>query len=68
MEYSLPYAGDNFVRYSGEVPRVAEHQLFAWQAAEQGADLHILADPTKAEIMHRQFKVCNFISMFGNAI
>ncbi len=32
----LPYAGDNFVRHSGEVSKFAERQLFAWEAAEKG--------------------------------
>ncbi|EGD78289.1 pre-mRNA-splicing factor SLU7 [Salpingoeca rosetta] len=56
-EKDLPYAGDNFVRYSGDVPKVAEKQVFAWDAANKGAELHLQADPTKAELMHKQFKV-----------
>ena len=53
----LPYAGDNFVRYSGDVSKVAERQLFAWEAADKGANIHLQADPTKAELMHKNFKV-----------
>lgn len=33
------YAGDNFVRYTGDVSTVAERQLFAWEAAEKGKGL-----------------------------
>eukprot|EP00049_Salpingoeca_infusionum_P003174 m.64242 g.64242 ORF g.64242 m.64242 type:complete len:625 (-) comp11995_c0_seq1:314-2188(-) len=53
----LHYAGDNFVRYTGDVPAMAERQLFAWDAAEKGSSLHLQADPTLAELAHKKFKV-----------
>ena len=31
--------------------------VFAWEAYEHGNDIHPLADPTKLEIMHKEFKV-----------
>ena len=31
--------------------------VFAWEAYEHGNDIHPLADPTKLEVMHREFKV-----------
>lgn len=66
-----PYVGDNFVRISGDAIKLAETQLFAWDAAEQGeqlqdvvgdggggvaAELHPQANPTQAEMLQRQFK------------
>eukprot|EP00042_Codosiga_hollandica_P053058 m.684956 g.684956 ORF g.684956 m.684956 type:complete len:208 (-) comp58616_c0_seq1:185-808(-) len=51
------YAGDNFVRYGGEVPKFAEEQLFAWEAHARGNDVNVLTDPTKLELMHKEFKV-----------
>ncbi|KAG0243360.1 mRNA splicing protein [Actinomortierella wolfii] len=51
----LNYAGDNFQRYSGDTSNVAKLQLFAWQSAEKGSDIHMQANPTQAEMLHRQF-------------
>lgn len=51
-----PYAGDNFVRYSGEANRFARSQLFAWEAADKGVELHQQAEPTKLELLHKEFK------------
>lgn len=31
--------------------------VFAWEAYERGADVHILADPTKLELLHKTYKV-----------
>lgn len=39
---SLKYAGDNFVRYSGQVPQFAETQLFAWDASNRGTDVSVM--------------------------
>jgi len=38
----LAYAGDNFLRYSGEAKKVSELQSFAFKAAEQGSDINII--------------------------
>lgn len=53
---AAPYAGDNFVRYSGEANRFARSQLFAWEAYEKGVELHQQAEPTKLELLHKEFK------------
>ncbi|KAG6837494.1 hypothetical protein H0H93_008419 [Arthromyces matolae] len=50
------FAGDNFLRYSGEAPAVQELQLFAWQAAARGNDVHFNANPTQGELLHQEFK------------
>ena len=30
--------------------------MFAWEAYEKGADVHLQADPTKLELLAREFK------------
>lgn len=54
--FQVPYFGDNFVRYSGEANRFAKSQMFAWEAYEKGVDAHQQADPTKLELLHKEFK------------
>uniref|UniRef100_A0A8C7ZWD7 Pre-mRNA-splicing factor SLU7 n=1 Tax=Oryzias sinensis TaxID=183150 RepID=A0A8C7ZWD7_9TELE len=51
------YAGDNFARYSGATISMAQTQLFAWEAYERGSEVHLQADPTKLELLHRSFRV-----------
>ena len=31
--------------------------VFAWEAYEKGADVHLQADPTKLELLHKEYKV-----------
>ncbi|KAJ7268758.1 pre-mRNA-splicing factor SLU7 [Mycena haematopus] len=50
------FAGDNFFRYSGEAQDVQQLQLFAWQAAARGNDVHLNANPTQGELLHQEFK------------
>lgn len=51
------YGGENFVRYSGDTLKVGEVQSFAWQAHDRGVDVHLQAEPTKAELLHKEFRV-----------
>jgi pre-mRNA-processing factor SLU7 len=53
---ATPYIGDNYVRYSGDVNNFAKSQLFAWEAYEKGVDVHQQAEPTKLELLHKEFK------------
>uniref|UniRef100_T1J8Q9 Pre-mRNA-splicing factor SLU7 n=1 Tax=Strigamia maritima TaxID=126957 RepID=T1J8Q9_STRMM len=52
----VQYAGDNFVRYSGDTRKHATAQLFAWEAYEKGVDVHLLAEPTKLELLNQEFE------------
>jgi pre-mRNA-processing factor SLU7 len=52
----LDYAGDNFVRYSGDTRKIAEQQLYEFAAYERGQSVHMLAMPTQAEKLHEQFQ------------
>ena len=46
------FAGENFLRYSGEAPEVQKLQLFAWNAAARGNDVHVNANPTQGQLLH----------------
>ncbi|XP_077330253.1 pre-mRNA-splicing factor SLU7 [Lithobates pipiens] len=52
----VSYAGDNFVRYTGDTISMAQTQLFAWEAYEKGSEVHLQADPTKLEVLCKSFK------------
>lgn len=53
---NVPYVGDNYVRYSGEANKFNHTQIFAWEAYEKGVDVHVQAEPTKLELLHKEFK------------
>jgi pre-mRNA-processing factor SLU7 len=51
------YAGDNFARVSGDAVALADTQLFAWDATDQGVgEIHPQANPSQAEMLKKQFK------------
>jgi pre-mRNA-processing factor SLU7 len=52
-----PIVGENFVRATGDVNKVNSAQVFAWQAAEKGVDIHLQALPTKTELIQKEFEV-----------
>lgn len=50
------FAGENFIRYTGDTLEAYDAQKFAWNASEKGVDVHLNAEPTRAEMVHKQFK------------
>lgn len=50
------YKGENFVRFTGDTGKHGEAQLFAWEAYERGVDVHLLAEPTKLEMLEREYQ------------
>merc|ERR1719362_2041799 len=52
----VDYAGDNFVRISGDTVNHAQSSLFAWDASRKGLDVHVLAEPTKLEVLKKEFE------------
>ncbi|KAJ2453334.1 mRNA splicing protein [Coemansia sp. RSA 2336] len=53
----LAYAGDNFIRYSGEAQQVLQRQVFAWEASERGnSSAHVQANPTQTALLYNEFK------------
>ncbi|CAH0720217.1 unnamed protein product, partial [Brenthis ino] len=51
------YAGENFVRFTGDTRAHAAAQLFAWEARARGLDVHLLAEPTKLQQLRRQYEM-----------
>jgi pre-mRNA-processing factor SLU7 len=51
----LEYAGDNFMRFTGETRNMTETMVFAWQAAERGNDVHLQANPSQAEFLYKEY-------------
>ncbi len=51
----VDYAGDNFVRVSGDTVDHAKSTLFAWEAGAKGLDVHSLAEPTKLEALRKEY-------------
>lgn len=51
----VDFAGENFVRYSGDTQKHATAQLFAWEAHGKGVDVHVLAEPTKLELLQHEY-------------
>lgn len=50
------YYGENFVRFTGDTNKHAKAQLFAWEAYEKGVDVHLLAEPTKLELLQKEYE------------
>lgn len=50
------FAGENFIRYSGDTQKHAQAQLFAWEAHGKGVDVHVLAEPTKLELLQIEYE------------
>lgn len=51
----MQFAGDNYLRHSGDAARIQKLQLFAWQSAARGNDVHMNANPTQGELLHKDF-------------
>ncbi|KAK0170282.1 hypothetical protein PV328_010861 [Microctonus aethiopoides] len=51
----VDYKGENFVRLTGDTQVHANAQLFAWEAHKKGVDVHLLAEPTKLELLKQEY-------------
>lgn len=53
----LQFAGDNFHRISGDAVKLADTQLFAWDAEKRGVvEVHPQANPSQAELLKQKFR------------
>lgn len=52
----MKFAGDNFLRYSGDSTNLQKLQLFAWQSAQRGNNVNVAANPTAGELLHKEFQ------------
>eukprot|EP00538_Stauroneis_constricta_P011417 CAMPEP_0119548946 /NCGR_PEP_ID=MMETSP1352-20130426/2749_1 /TAXON_ID=265584 /ORGANISM="Stauroneis constricta, Strain CCMP1120" /LENGTH=656 /DNA_ID=CAMNT_0007594359 /DNA_START=43 /DNA_END=2010 /DNA_ORIENTATION=- len=51
------FVGDNFTRISGDAIKMAETQMFAWDAETKGiGEVHAQANPSQAELLNKKFK------------
>ncbi|KAI9350525.1 Pre-mRNA splicing Prp18-interacting factor-domain-containing protein [Zopfochytrium polystomum] len=62
----LTYAGDNFVRWTGDAPQMAQLQKFAWDAADRGnTDVNLNANPTQGELLYRHQQHKSILEKYG---
>lgn len=52
----VPFAGENFIRYTGESKDFAQAQVFALDAMDKGVDVHFHAEPTKAAVLRKSYR------------
>lgn len=50
------FAGENYVRFTGDTDKHAQAQIFAWEAYGKGVDVHLLAEPTKLELLQHEYE------------
>lgn len=55
-EGSSEFKGENFIRYNEDTHEINNRQMFAWDVSNKGDELHLQADPTLAEMMHKQHR------------
>jgi len=51
----VDYAGDNIVRITGGSVDHAQSQMFVWDAGHKGLEVHAQAEPTKLEVLKKEF-------------
>jgi pre-mRNA-processing factor SLU7 len=54
-EIDSVFVGDNFVRWTGDGVEMLKSQSFVWQAYDKGVDINLQADPTRAELLRKEF-------------
>lgn len=53
---TLTYAGDNFVRATGDAKKFYEEQLYAQEAESRGQAVNMAAVPMQAELLAREYR------------
>jgi pre-mRNA-processing factor SLU7 len=51
----LEFAGDNFVRHSGDALKLAQNQVLCWEMQARGENVDVISNPSQAEMVQRQF-------------
>lgn len=51
----LDFAGDNFVRHTGDALKLAQTQVLCWEMQDRGEDVDMISNPSAAELIQRQF-------------
>lgn len=53
----LAFAGDNFVRYTGDALAMQATQVLCWEMQARGETLDLISNPSQAELVQKQFRV-----------
>lgn len=51
----LIFAGDNFVRHSGDALKLAANQVLCWEMQARGENIDVISNPSQAELLQKQF-------------
>ncbi len=51
----LAFAGDNFVRHSGDALKLAANQVLCWEMQARGENIDMMTNPSQAEMFQKQF-------------
>lgn len=51
----LQFAGDNFVRHSGDALKLAATQVLCWEMQARGESIDAISNPSQAELIQKQF-------------
>lgn len=52
---NLAYAGDNFVRYTGDALALAQSQVLCWEMQARGEDIDVVSNPSQLELVKKQY-------------
>jgi pre-mRNA-processing factor SLU7 len=52
---NLPYAGDNFIRYTGDALALAQSQILCWEMQARGEDIDVVSNPSQLELVQKQY-------------
>ncbi len=51
----LAFAGDNFIRHTGDAVKLAQNQVLCWEMQARGESIDVLSNPSQAEMVQKQF-------------
>ena len=51
----LAFAGDNFVRFTGDAIKMASEQVLCWDMQARGEEIDVFSNPSQAEMLFKQF-------------
>lgn len=73
----LAFAGDNFVRHTGDALKMASSQVLCWDMQARGENIDVFSNPTQAQMMHTQHsensksikteRINDLLKKYGNA-
>jgi pre-mRNA-processing factor SLU7 len=52
---NLAYAGDNFIRYTGDALALAQSQILCWEMQARGEDIDVISNPSQLELVQKQY-------------